>query len=88
MPGKGLGHFFGVLNIEAFRDLDEFNQNIEKWIHRFKSAKAADPENPVIIPGEPEHLYRVERIQHGIPVIDKVVSDLENLSKKMNIPFH
>ena len=36
MPGKGLGHFFGVLNIEAFRDLPEFEKNMEQWTERFK----------------------------------------------------
>lgn len=87
MPGKGLGHFFGVLNIEAFRELDEFNQHMENWISRFKDSKPADSEFPVIIPGEPEHNFKTERLNQGIPVIDKVLQDLENLSKKFDIPL-
>lgn len=85
MPGKGLGHFFGVLNIDAFRDLPEFESNMEQWIERFKSSVPVNNENPVLIPGEPEFKSKIERIDNGIPIIDKVVSDLEQLGKKFNI---
>jgi LDH2 family malate/lactate/ureidoglycolate dehydrogenase len=85
MPGKGLGHFFGVLNIEAFRDLPEFESNMEQWIERFKASAPVDAAKPVLIPGEPEYYHKIERLENGIPVIDKVVEDLEVLGRKFGI---
>ena len=32
MPGKGLGHFFGAMRIDAFRPADEFKQHMDNWI--------------------------------------------------------
>ena len=87
MPGKGLGHFFGVLNIEAFRDLPEFEKNMEQWIERFKASTPVKNDNPVIIPGEPEYNCKLERSTNGIPIIDKVIEDLEVLGRKFNINF-
>lgn len=86
LPGKGLGHFFGVLNIEAFREKEEYNAHIENWIGRFKNSKASHPDEPVVIPGEPEYAHKEIRLTEGIPVIDKVMADLENLAKKLGIP--
>jgi malate dehydrogenase (NAD) (EC 1.1.1.37) len=39
MPGKGIGHFFGAMRIDAFRPAEEFRQHMDKWIKRFRSAK-------------------------------------------------
>src|SRR5258706_4648739 len=36
MPGKGLGHFFGAMRIDAFRPAEEFKQHIDNWIERFR----------------------------------------------------
>ena len=36
MPGKGLGHFFGAMRIDAFRPADEFKQHMDNWIARLE----------------------------------------------------
>jgi L-2-hydroxycarboxylate dehydrogenase (NAD+) len=38
--GKGIGHFFGAMRIDGFRDLTEFQTNIDDWIHTFRECKA------------------------------------------------
>jgi LDH2 family malate/lactate/ureidoglycolate dehydrogenase len=35
-----LGHFFGALRIDGFRDPDEFKSQIDHWIHTFRNSKA------------------------------------------------
>ena len=40
--GKGIGHFFGAMRIDGFRDPAEFKQDIDKWISVFRNAKAED----------------------------------------------
>src|SRR6478735_2464453 len=54
MPGKGIGHFFGAMRIDAFRPAEEFKQHMDKWIELFRSAKPAEVFEKVLIPGDPE----------------------------------
>jgi LDH2 family malate/lactate/ureidoglycolate dehydrogenase len=58
MPGKGLGHFFGAMRIDAFRPADEFKQHMDNWIRRFRNAKPASGYDKVLIPGDPEREWK------------------------------
>jgi LDH2 family malate/lactate/ureidoglycolate dehydrogenase len=83
--GEGLGHFFGAMRVDGFRPAQEFKDHLDNWIERFKSAKTIDPNKKVIIPGEPEHDFEQERKVSGIPIIDVVVNDLNELAAKLEI---
>jgi L-2-hydroxycarboxylate dehydrogenase (NAD+) len=85
MPGKGLGHFFGAMRIDAFRPADEFKQHIDNWIERFRNAKPTQGYDKVLIPGDPEREMETIRMQEGIPVVESVVNDLKTLAEKFNI---
>ncbi len=85
MPGKGLGHFFGAMRIDAFRPADDFKKHIDNWIERFRNAKPADDNNKVLIPGDPEREMELIRIKDGIPVVESVVEELNILAKQFNI---
>ena len=86
-PGKGIGHFFGAMRIDAFRPADEFKMHMDKWIKRFRSAKTVAGKKKVLIPGDPEREIETERKQNGIPLIDVIVDDLKELGKKFEVPF-
>ncbi len=87
MPGEGIGHFFGVMRIDAFRKADEFKEHMDKWINRFRSAQTIAGQEKVIIPGDPEREMEVERMKIGIPLLPAVVADLEALSNKFKVDF-
>jgi len=87
MPGKGIGHFFGAMRIDAFRPADDFKQHMDQWIRRFKSAKTVEGAERVIIPGEPELELEQERRRNGIPLLSVVVDDLKLLADRFSIPF-
>ena len=84
MPGEGIGHFFGVMRIDAFRPATDFKLNMDNWIQRFRSAKTVVGHEKVIIPGEPEMAIEAERLNSGIPLLEAVIKDLEELGKKFN----
>jgi LDH2 family malate/lactate/ureidoglycolate dehydrogenase len=84
--GTGIGHFLGAMSVAGFRPADEFKSHLDNWINRFKSAKTIDPSKKVIIPGEPEYAFEQERKISGIPIIDVVVDDLNELAVKLAIP--
>ncbi len=83
--GEGIGHFLGAMRVDGFRPADDFKAHLDNWISRFKSAKTIDPTKRVIIPGEPEHAFEIERKQSGIPIIDVVVNDLNLLAEKIGV---
>ncbi len=83
--GLGIGHFVGAMRVDGFRPVDEFKAHLDNWIARFKSASTVDPDQKVIIPGEPELEAELDRKKNGIPIIEAVVDDLNGLAKKFKI---
>lgn len=83
--GEGLGHFFGAMRVDGFRPADEFKHHLDHWIERFKNAETIHQDQKVIIPGEPEHKFEQERKIAGIPLIEAVVKDLNELAEKLSI---
>ena len=87
MPGKGIGHFFGAMRIDAFRPAKDFKENMDQWIHRFRTAQPIAGYDRVIIPGEPETEMQAERMKNGIPIFPSVVADLKELAHKLELNF-
>ena len=85
MPGKGLGHFFGAMRIDAFRPAVEFKQQMDNWIGRFRNAKPASGYDKVLIPGDPEREMEAIRMQEGIPVVESVVKELNEVAAKFGL---
>lgn len=85
MPGKGLGHFFGAMRIDAFRPADEFKQHMDNWIERFRKAKPAAGFDKVLIPGDPEREMESIRMKDGIPIVESVVEELKILGEKLKV---
>ena len=85
MPGKGIGHFFGAMRIDAFRPASDFKQHMDQWIERFRSAKTAKEFESVLIPGDPEREMEGIRMKEGIPVLGPVVDDLQFLAEKFSL---
>src|SRR6185369_9115539 len=86
MPGKGIGHFFGAMRIDAFRPAEEFKLHMDQWIQRFRTAKTVPGQERVLIPGDPEREAEKERREKGIPLLSAVVKDLKELAERFEIP--
>lgn len=84
-PGKGIGHFFGAMRIDAFRPADEFKQHMDNWIKGFRNATPVKGEEKVLVPGDPEREFEEERMKNGIPLLDVVVEDLNKLAEKFSL---
>jgi len=86
-PGKGIGHFFGAMRIDAFRPAEDFKKNMDQWLKRFRLARPVSEDQPVIIPGDPERLMEIERKENGIPLLAAVTDDLCKLADKLGMDF-
>lgn len=86
-PGKGIGHFFGAMRIDAFRPAEDFKQHMDQWLKRFRLAKRVNEDQPVLIPGDPERWMEADRVKNGISLPDAVTDELKKLADKLGVPF-
>jgi L-2-hydroxycarboxylate dehydrogenase (NAD+) len=87
MPGKGIGHFFGAMRIDAFRPAQDFKDHMDQWIQRFKTAQTVEGEERVIIPGEPEVAMEAERRANGINLLQAVAEDLKEVAARFGLSW-
>ena len=60
---------------------------MDNWIQRFRQATPINPNQKVLIPGDPEREMETERMKNGIPIVDSVVNDLEKVGDKFGVRF-
>ena len=84
--GNGTGHFLGAMRVDAFRPSEDFTNDMDKWIRRFRSAKAVEGKQ-VLIPGDPERELEAIRRVEGIPLLKPVVEDLQSLASRFQLDF-
>jgi L-2-hydroxycarboxylate dehydrogenase (NAD+) len=84
-PGKGIGHFFGAMRIDAFRPAEEFKQHMDHWIKGFRACKPMPGQEKVLVPGDPEREFEAERTKNGIAIAEPVIRDLKQLAEKFSI---
>lgn len=85
LPGNGIGHFLGAMRVDAFRPANDFKKHMDQWISRFKDSQRVDPNQEVLIPGEPEYRMQLIREKEGIPLNENVEKDLQELAQKLGL---
>lgn len=85
--GKGIGHFFGAMQIDAFIEPDEFKRQIDDWIRTFRATNPSPGTSGPLIPGDPEREAEKIRSEQGIPLVAAVVNDLRAIAAETGIPF-
>lgn len=85
--GKGIGHFFGAMEIDGFEEVNVFKKRVDHWIEVFRNTRPAPGHQAVLIPGDPEHEAEKVRAKYGIPVIESVVNDLKAISAMTSVEF-
>ena len=85
--GRGIGHFFGTMQIDGFIDPDAFKRQIDDYVRVFRATKPAPGTNGPLLPGDPEREAEKWRRKNGVPLILPVVEELRDISKKTGISF-
>lgn len=83
--GKGTGHFFGAMRIDAFREKQDFKSAIDQWITIFRKAKSAEGKPDVLIPGDVERKQEEVNIKKGISLIPAVIKELNEIAAETGI---
>ena len=75
------------MRIDAFQPGDEFKAKMDEWITTFRSAKPADGQEKVLIPGDPERESEERIMKEGISLVPAVKNDLIKIAAEMGIDF-
>jgi LDH2 family malate/lactate/ureidoglycolate dehydrogenase len=85
--GKGIGHFFGAMRIDAFRDPEEFKGQVDELVRTLRATRPAPGTRGPLIPGDPEREAEAERARDGIPLLPAVVDELRMVARQTGVPF-
>lgn len=87
IPGANVGHFFAAIDISAFRDPFEFQQEMDRYIELLKNAPKAAGEERIYIHGEKEFELSERNQREGIPLYLPVVELLRDAGQQVGEPF-
>ena len=82
-----LGHFLCAIDPAAFRDPQDFRDDMDELIDTLHATPAADPARPVLVHGDPEIRARRERLAGGIPVPPSLAVQIRELCAQAQVPF-
>jgi ureidoglycolate dehydrogenase (NAD+) len=82
-----IGHFAFVVDVESFRDLDQYYETVDELLNGLKSTPTQHEDTEIMIPGEPEHRTREARVESGIPLPQKLYWELTRLGETYDVPF-
>ncbi|HSN49596.1 MAG TPA: Ldh family oxidoreductase, partial [Bacteroidales bacterium] len=80
-------HFFMAINIETFRPILDFTNQMDDMIDLLKSSPLAVGRNEILVAGEKEFEMAEFNEKHGVPIIKPIVDDLIAEGAKIGVPF-
>ncbi len=82
-----VGHFFLSIDPRRFRDDGEFEADLDAMIDALRACKPVDPQQPVLVAGDPERAAYAERSGSGIRLSRSVIEDLRTVARGSGVPF-
>jgi len=76
-----IGHFFMALNPQAFRPFEDFQRDVGEMVEVLRATPSILPDEPVLVPGDPEWTSRRERLENGIPLPNSLVETIRDIAK-------
>jgi uncharacterized oxidoreductase len=82
---KGNGPIMIAIDIAAFRPIEEFRSNVDRFIMKVKNSRRAPGVSEIVLAGEPEFNTKEKRLADGIFVEDETWKQLETIAKELGI---
>jgi LDH2 family malate/lactate/ureidoglycolate dehydrogenase len=84
---QDVGHFFCLLDIDAFIDVAEFTSRIDEMIDRIKSCRKRPGVEEILVPGERSSRTTRENERQGIKLDPATMKELRQLCDEFGIDF-
>jgi len=82
-----VGHFFAAMRLDAFRDPEEFKQDLDNLFQQLKTAEKAIGHDRIYIHGEKEFELSERYHKEGIPLLEEVVKSLQQAGEQIGVRF-
>jgi len=82
-----LGHFFGAMRVDYFRDIDEFKTDMDTLIRKLKDSSKAHGQSRIYIHGEKEFEKADRYREKGIPIHPKVTKIMRQIAKELDVDY-
>jgi LDH2 family malate/lactate/ureidoglycolate dehydrogenase len=84
---QDVGHFFCLMDISSFMDVDEFKQRLDAATDEIKSCQKRPEVEEIFIPGERSHRKAEENRRQGIYIEEATRNELKLLCDDLDIMF-
>jgi LDH2 family malate/lactate/ureidoglycolate dehydrogenase len=85
---QDVGHFFCLLDIDAFMDVPEFKRRIDAMIDQIKSCKKRPGVEEILIPGERSHRTLEKNLRAGLRIEPATLTELKQLCSELGVEFN
>ena len=83
-----IGHFFLALDPVAFRgESGAFEASMDRLVAHLRATPPVDPDQPVLVAGDPENEAYKERTKNGIPVTDSLIAEIREVCESCRAEF-
>jgi LDH2 family malate/lactate/ureidoglycolate dehydrogenase len=82
-----IGHFFLAIDPKCFRPEGEFESDVDDMIDFLHAQSPINPDEPVLVPGDPEVHAREQRSREGVPLSAALVEKIGSICGRCNAPF-
>jgi len=82
---QDLGHFFCLLDIEAFMDLTEFKHRIDESIDTIKSGRKRPGVTEILVPGERSWRSIQEKRKTGLTIDPATWKEMDQLARELGV---
>jgi len=85
-PGHtGICHYFMAVDYGVFGDKAEIKSGMSKFLHEIRSSKKAEGQSRIYTHGEREMELMSQRVDGQIPVNEKTLEEMKNISGALNL---
>lgn len=84
---QDVGHFFCLLDIAAFLDVDEFKRRMDHTIDEIKACRKRPGVQEILVPGERSSRRAQQNRREGIPLDEATHKELLLLCKELGVQF-
>lgn len=84
---QDLGHFVGAIDVDAFTTLSGYTTRLNRMAEELREVPTQEGLDEIMVPGEPEHRTKQERVEEGVPFSSEEWRELEVLGEELNLDY-
>ena len=85
--GMDIGHFFMAIDPAIFRESDDFQSDVARFLGDLRATTPIDPARPVMVAGDPQWKNAEQRMKDGIPVGPGLMRQVRQIAQAAAAPW-